>query len=157
MSWQNLAFNSNLYGIIYIVMNLIHIIDCYYYWIWIQSAIDNERCLWLWGSNANVNYGNIYSVREGVQKYFLAKKKKKKKKKIFTTIFQGPPFRPQNFQGPNQIFCHEKWVNAIKILCYFFQGPLYKTLYRTRRIKTFKGGTAPLGLIFEDFVHFLKK
>ena len=23
-------------------MNLIHIIDCYY-WIWIQSAIDNER------------------------------------------------------------------------------------------------------------------
>ena len=27
-------------------MNLIHIIDCYY-WIWIQSAIDNERCLWL--------------------------------------------------------------------------------------------------------------
>ena len=34
-------------------MNLIHIIDCYY-WIWIQSAIDNERCLWLWGSNANV-------------------------------------------------------------------------------------------------------
>ena len=42
-------------------MNLIHIIDCYY-WIWIQSAIDNERCLWLWGSNANVNYGKIYSV-----------------------------------------------------------------------------------------------
>ena len=41
-------------------MNLIHIIDCYY-WIWIQSAIDNERCLWLWGSNANVNYGKIYS------------------------------------------------------------------------------------------------
>ena len=46
-------------------MNLIHIIDCYY-WIWIQSAIDNERCLWLWGSNANVNYGKIYSVRDGV-------------------------------------------------------------------------------------------
>ena len=42
-------------------MNLIHIIDCYY-WIWIQSAIDNERCQWLWGSNANVNYGKIYSV-----------------------------------------------------------------------------------------------
>ena len=43
-------------------MNLIHIIECYY-WIWIQSAIDNERCLWLWGSNANVNYGKIYSGR----------------------------------------------------------------------------------------------
>ena len=42
-------------------MNLIHIIDCYY-WIWIQSAIDDERCLWLWGSNANVNYGKIYSA-----------------------------------------------------------------------------------------------
>ena len=42
-------------------MNLIHIIDCYY-WIWIQSAIDNERCLWLWVSNANVNYGKIYSA-----------------------------------------------------------------------------------------------
>ena len=42
-------------------MNLIHIIDCYYR-IWIQSAIDNERCLWLWGSNANVIYGKIYSV-----------------------------------------------------------------------------------------------
>ena len=45
-------------------MNLIHIIDCYY-WIriQIQSAIDNEGCLWLWGSNANVNYGKIYSGR----------------------------------------------------------------------------------------------
>ena len=41
------------------MINLIHIIDCYY-WIWIQSAIDNECCLWLWGSNANANYGKIY-------------------------------------------------------------------------------------------------
>ena len=24
-------------------------------------------------------------------------------------------------------------------------------------LRTLKGGTAPLGLIFEDFVHFLKK
>ena len=45
------------------MINLIHIIDCYY-WIWIQSAIDNEHCLWVWGSNANVNYGKIYSGRD---------------------------------------------------------------------------------------------
>ena len=50
-------------------MNLIHIIDCYY-WIWIQSAIDNERCLWLWGSNANVNYGKIYSGPAAPAKYW---------------------------------------------------------------------------------------
>ena len=45
------------------MMNRIHIIDCYY-WIWIQSAIDNERCLWLWDPNANVNYGKIFSFRD---------------------------------------------------------------------------------------------
>ena len=55
------------------MMNLIHIIDCYY-WIWIQSAINSERCLWLWGSNAHVNYGKIYSARDGARTGCVARR-----------------------------------------------------------------------------------
>ena len=51
------------------MMNIIHIIDCYY-WIWTQSSIDNERCLWLWDSNTNVSYVIKLRVRGLVNDVF---------------------------------------------------------------------------------------
>ena len=69
------------------MMNLIHIINCYC-WIWIQSAIDNERCLWLWSSNANVNYGKIYSGPAGIiVRYLLKVRFSSKCKQSISNIF----------------------------------------------------------------------
>ena len=56
-----------------------------------QSAIDNERCLWLWGSNANVNYGKIYSVRDVPPRRAL-------QFRVYSCVNSGPFFlRPLAF------------------------------------------------------------
>ena len=89
-------------------MNLIHIIDCYY-WIWIQSVIDNERCLWLWGSNANVNYGKIYSG-QAVLKIWLG--------------YRGVPREPQNCMVPMLLYWEDKVPTEMKNrpIVYKFSG-----------------------------------
>ena len=84
-------------------MNLIHIIDRYY-WIWIQSAIDNERCLWLWGSNANVNYGKIYSAPELKAPPPKRDKKKRKKEKRKTNEKKKRKEKEEEEKKKNEIF-----------------------------------------------------
>ena len=57
--------------------------------------------------------------------------------------------------------CYAAWTLSNKkqaaMLAYIYQLQNYHAGRTLSNGKELKGGTAPLGLIFEDFVHFLKK